>query len=203
MNANPKFHDIAHAPEIRALSDREFDRIAAEGKAHRDAIATLDVGAGRAYDGQEKRKAAALASRDAARVAFLTAEQQMLKTFAEVAGERLDYEAARRSHEAALLAPEFPEIAEFSRWARDEIDRTNKMIATATTLEKNARTGRERAIVSSNAASIAARTAALRQAIEAAAELRLIADPRQIPERLAALRAVLPAVAMAAADSEA
>lgn len=196
--ASPFAEFIAASPTLSAEAERHAGQVAERRRTLIDGITKLNAEAELAYPGEEKRKAAAIAARDSARVALQLADAKMIEAHAEVAGARLARETKRRGYEEALLSVDFSAIDGFVRWTVDEADRVRKLVDRIEAVERNERTGRSHIKVVSNSRSIRARCRALLEAAEAARDLRVtVADPREIPARLNALRDALPAVAAA------
>lgn len=179
---------LTKTPQYAAAVTSERKREVTERQAHIDAIAQLDAEAERAYHRHEKLRVEALKRENQALAAFKIAAGEYQKILGVIASERFAHEMARREHESALLAPDYPEIQKFRDEALNEIDVTLKSLQTSESIVKNQRTGKSQTIVESNSEVITTRVKAIRLSLSVAQDLRMMADLTNIPSRLAALR---------------
>ena len=169
------------------------DEIAAR-RIHLAAIERLDAEATKAYGRQEKRREAAIAKVRAAERELKTVTSEALAVQHAIGQERDAYQRERAEHETALLDFDQCLITEFERACIDELERVRKAGQTSQTLARNERTGRVERSVISNSKSLLARLYAVGASMRLATELRLIADPRELPARIAEMKTSWPTI---------
>ncbi|MGC1861901.1 MAG: hypothetical protein WA733_12455 [Methylocystis sp.] len=104
------------------------------------------------------------------------------------------YTAHRGDIEHELTQSASPLIAQFIEWARDEVIATRKKFSSRSWDEHHQITGKRYPKSENNSAAVNARIAALNAAIEAANDMRLIADQSHVAAALETLKRSLPKV---------
>ena len=185
---------LERLPDYQAAKTHAIEDGIAARRVHVAAIETIDADATKAWPKEEKRKAEAIAKVRRAELDLRTAGAEFNAVAGAVATERHARETARRTHEGALLVGDWSAIDAFVREAQTEYDRTCKAVQWKEIVVRNLVTQRLERQRVGNGHSIKQRCAAIIESIREAPNLRLIADPREIPERLAAMRAKWPPV---------
>lgn len=138
---------------------------------------------------------AAVAEHNRAQKALREAGAKLNAAVARRSQASLGYDRERQRIEDELRATaDNDAIDGFRRAMFDAIDATRKMLESQALHLRNRVTGKGEPVVRSNARSIQTRVEAINEAIEAAETLRSEPDQRLVPEKLAELRAALPAV---------
>ncbi len=101
-----------------------------------------------------------------------------------VSAERLAYEIARRGHETALIAGDWPELSTFRDRANGEITTALQQHESREIARRNPVSGRTERMMVSNGGSIGARVVAINASLRDLDDLRLGADRRELPSRL-------------------
>lgn len=179
---------LKKTPAYVAVVNSEREREIDARQEHLIAIKQLDVQAEKAFRSGEKLIAESIARYNSAIAQLKIATDDHNKILHGINADRIARETARRNHEVALIASDFPEIEKFRDECDDQIDATIKSAYASETVIKNQRTGKIEHVVESNNQKITARIHAIRISRNAALDLRMLADTGQIPMRLAALR---------------
>jgi len=181
-------------PGFQEAEARAIEAEIAGRKQHLDAIKKLDAEGARAFAPEEKRKDLAIAKVRQAERDLRTASVELDAVVQAVYRERLARETARRQHEGALLEGDFAAINTFCRDADVEMERTRKAVVSQEKVVRNRITRQVERWRIGNGASIKRRMAAILESIREAPNLRLLADLREIPDKLAAMRASWPPI---------
>jgi hypothetical protein len=183
-------------PGFRQAEARAVEAEIAERSGHIEALKQLDEEATKAFAPQEKRRAAAIARVRQAERDLHLANVELGAVVSAIDSERRAYTVARREHEGALITgADWSAIDAFWDEAMDEYARTQKAVQTYEVTTKNRVTGRVDRQSTGNGRRIKARLRAIMESVHAAPALRLeLADPRELPARLAAFKAAWPPV---------
>ena len=181
-------------PGFREAEQRATEAEIAARRTHLAAIDRLDADATKAYARQEKRVETAIAKTRAVERELKTATTEALAVQHAVGQERFAYQRERAEHETALLQFDQSPITEFELACFDELERVRKAGQSRESVNVNARTGRADRAVVSNAKSLNARLYAVAASMRQAPELRLIADPRDLPAPIAEMKANRPKI---------
>jgi hypothetical protein len=181
-------------PEVKAAQARAIDAEIAERRRRLAAIEKSDGEARKAYPKEEAKRSAAVERLRQAERDLATAQRELSAVNAAIAADRNARESERRLNELALLAGDWSAIEQFRLDALDEQERARKHIITRSSFKRNEITGRIEHTAQSNIASVNRRVLAILASIREAPDLRLLADVRELPARLAAIKAGWPPV---------
>ncbi len=190
-----EFIDALSTSEIGAKISAELaEKATAERKRIADELSMLNDSAERDYP-----KIVAAAERAAAAVRAAEAKLQEAKNAALAANGARLAASAKYTHRRAELEKELadsasPLIEVFVRWCRADMDATRRKFSSRSWEEKNVITGARFPRSLNNSAAISARVAALFAAIEAANDMKLIADQNHVAAAIEKIKAGLPRV---------
>ena len=194
---------LRQSPEIQKILVDEHAHTVAERKEIITAIAALDAKANRDFVSLDKAVETAVAGGREAEKALRAANDRISKASFAKSAAGIDYSIQRQ-----ILAVRLREgvderiFREFQSEMLDELDKARKQFDVGSVRVKNRMTGFSEDLVFNNGASVQARVAAIRAAMDEAETLPFAADQSLVPARLETLRAGLPKVAPAVQPNE-
>jgi hypothetical protein len=166
-----------------------------ERKGHVAAISELERVAGASFADGQVALAAAVERLRAAEAALQAARVELGRVRAETACASLGHGAERDRLEASLRQSSIPAVGEFIKWLWGEQDvARNSQVVSDVRTTKSALTGRPVTTGGTNHEEIQARMRAIRETIEKAEALYLIADQADVPRQIEELRKALPKI---------
>jgi hypothetical protein len=191
-------HKLAAAlremPEVKAAQARAIDAEIAERRRRLAAIEKINGEAAKAYPKEEAKRSAAVERLRQAERDLKLAQRELDAINASIANDRGARESARREHELTLIVGDWSSIEQFRLEALGEAERTRKAVVSRTTNRRNEITGKIERASQSNYPSVTRRLSAIVDSIRELPDLRLIADVREIPSKIAAIKANWPQI---------
>ena len=190
---------LSKSPEFRKAADAAHAELVESRKAHLAAMEKLDAAATRAWAGEEREKATAIAAEKAAFLGWQRAQDELNAVNAKISAARATHDRARREHEFALLnaeVPEFAAVEAFREECYEALAATSKARVSSETTSINPSTRAVTRKLSGNGESVKARLAAIRETLRDLSYLKLLPDPRQIADAIDRTRASWPRVRM-------